>query len=177
VGYGSEDAEDKIADNIATLTGSTIGSGAAPAPAPAPPKKSPKSRRQLDKIANSAGAIENAGGVGAATDPVVAAADSADGMSTSATANAGAAVGGTEESTLEQVGSSVPKTRRQLDKIANGAGAIGNAAGVGAATDPVVAAADTVDGTSTSAAAKAGAEIGSTEEQTLEKAGSSVPKP
>jgi hypothetical protein len=175
-GYGTEDAENNIAGNIATMTGSTSGSGAAPAPAPAPPKKGPKSRRQLDKIANGAGAIGNAAGVGAATDPVVAAADSADGTSTSAAANAGAEVGSTEEQTLEKVGSSVPKSRRQLDKIANGAGAISTAAGVGAATDPVVAAADSVDGTSTSAAVNAGAEVGSTEEQTLEKAGSSVPK-
>ena len=65
--------------------------------------------------------------------------------------------------------------RRQLDKIVNGLGAIGNAAGVGALTDPVVAAGDSIDGQSTSGAAALGAEIGDVEDSVLEGAGMAVP--
>lgn len=152
VGYGIENAEDNTAGLITSLKG---GVPAVPA-----------AKRQLDKIANGAGAIGNAAGVGATTDPVVSTLDNVDGTSTSGAANAGAQVGSTEESTLEGVGKAVPKERRQLDKIANGAGAIGNAAGVGSITDPGVTGLDGIDGTSTSAAADAGAEIGSAEEGT-----------
>lgn len=38
------------------------------------------------------------------------------------------------------------RLRRQLDKISNGAGAIGDAAGLGTVTDPVAAEGDSVDG-------------------------------
>ena len=82
----------------------------------------------------------------------------------------------TEESTLEAAGSAVPKFRRQGDKISNGLGAVGNAAGVGAVTDPVQQAGDSLDGTLTSGAADAGASVGNTEETTLENIGSAVPK-
>lgn len=81
-----------------------------------------------------------------------------------------------EESTLEDAGSAVPKVRRQADKIANGAKAIGSAAGVSAVTDPIENEGDSLDGALTDGAANAGAQIGSTEETTLENAGSSVPK-
>jgi hypothetical protein len=73
------------------------------------------------------------------------------------------------------VGSAVPKARRQLDKISNGFGAIGQAAGVGAVTNPIQAAGDSIDGSTTAAGANAGAAIGSTEESTLEAVGSAVP--
>lgn len=136
----------------------------------------PKFRRQGDKISNGLKAIGTAAGVGAVTDPVGNEGDSLDGTLTSDAANAGASIGSTEETTLENAGSAVPKFRRQGDKISNGLGAIGNAAGVGVVTDPVQAAGDSADGTLTSGAANAGASIGSTEETTLENAGSAVPK-
>ena len=173
VGYGVENAEDNTAATISSVTGTSSG-GDPPPPPPPPPKKNPRSRRQLDKIANGAGAISKAAGIGATTDSIVAVADSDDGTTTSGQADAGSKVGSTEESTLESAGSAVPK--RQLDKIANGAGAVSGAAGAGAVTAPVVAAADDVDGTTTSGQADAGAKIGSTEESTLESAGSAVSK-
>lgn len=83
-----------------------------------------------------------------------------------------------EENTAKTI-SSVTKTgkaKRQLDKIANGAGAIGDAAGLHTATDPVVQVADNLDGSLTSGAADAGASIANTEDQTLENAGSQVPR-
>ena len=89
-------------------------------------------------------------------------------------ATVGAQIGSLEESTLESAGSQVPK--RQLDKIANGAGAIGDAVGAGTVADPAAAARDSIDGTLTSGAANAGAQIGNTEESTLEAAGNDVPK-
>ena len=156
VGYGVENAEDNTANTIKS-TGA-------------------KARRQLDKISNGAGAVGTAAGVGTVTGPVQSTGDSLDGTLTSGAANAGAQVGNTEASTLEQAGSDVPKARRQLDKISNGAGAIGNAAGVGAVTSPVQSTGDSLDGTLTSGAANAGAQVGNTEASTLEQAGSDVPK-
>jgi len=162
VGLGVEDAEDNIAGNIVTVK------GAVPAV--------PATRRQLDKISNGAAAISNAAGTGAVTAPATNAGDSLDGSLTSTAANAGAQVAGVEESTIEGAGEAVPKSRRQLDKISNGAAAISNAAGTGAVTAPVTDAGDSIDGTSTSAAANAGAEVAGIEESTIEGAGSAVPK-
>jgi hypothetical protein len=162
VGFAVKNAEDNTAGLISKVTGSV--------------PKIPKTRRQLDKIANGAKDIGNAAGVSAAVNPVGDLGDSLDGTLTSAAANAGAQIGKTEETTLESAGSAVPKSRRQLDKIANGAKNIGNAAGVGAVVNPVGDLGDSLDGTLTSGAANAGAQIGSTEETTLEKAGSAVPK-
>lgn len=68
------------------------------------------------------------------------------------------------------------KSRRQADKIANGAAAILDAAGQPAAASAVETNGDSVDGTLTSDAANEGAQLGSTEESTLEGAGSAVPK-
>ena len=68
-----------------------------------------------------------------------------------------------------------PPHRRQADKIANGAAAILNAAGAPAAGSAVQTNGDSVDGELTSGAANAGAQVGSTEESTLEGIGSSVP--
>lgn len=134
-------------------------------------------RRQADKIANGLKAIGNAAGVSAVTEPVGNAGDSIDGTLTDGAANAGASIGATEESTLENAGSSVPThLRRQADKIANGFGAIGDAAGISAVSSPIQAAGDSIDGTLTDGAANAGASIGSTEESTLEGAGSAIPK-
>ncbi|KAK5053876.1 hypothetical protein LTR84_001838 [Exophiala bonariae] len=68
------------------------------------------------------------------------------------------------------------KSRRQADKIANGAGAILNAAGQPGAANAVTSNGDSVDGTLTSDAANTGAQIGSTEESTLEGVGKAIPK-
>ena len=155
-------------------TGSTATGGSGSPPPPPPP--GPKFRRQGDKISNGLGAVGNALGVGAVTNPIQSAGDNADGSLTSAAANAGASIGSAEESTLEGIGSAVPKFRRQGDKISNGLGAVGNALGVGAVSNPIQSAGDNADGALTSAAANAGASIGSAEESLLEGAGSAVPK-
>ena len=142
------------------------------------PSSVPKDKRQADKIANGAGNVCTALGVDCGNQ--VGAIDSIDGATTSEAADIGAAVGSTEEQSLEAVGSavpsSVPKDKRQADKIANGAGAIANAAGAGAVGDVIVSNGDSIDGTLTSDAANAGAQVGSTEEQTLESLGNSVPR-
>lgn len=176
VGYGVENAEDNTANLITSVKGGSTTTGGGSGSNPPPPPPPHKFRRQGDKISNGLKAIGNAAGVGVVTDPVGNAGDSLDGTLTSGAANAGASIGSTEETTLENAGSAVPKFRRQGDKISNGLKAIGNAAGVGAVTDPVGNAGDSADGTLTSGAANAGAQIGSTEETTLENAGSAVPK-
>jgi len=178
VGYGIEDALDNTANLITSLKGGSTGStatGGSGSPPP-PPPPGPKFRRQGDKISNGLGAVGNALGVGAVTNPIQSAGDNADGSLTSAAANAGASIGSAEESTLEGIGSAVPKFRRQGDKISNGLGAVGNALGLGAVTNPIQAAGDNADGALTSAAANAGASIGSAEESTLEGIGSAIPK-
>jgi hypothetical protein len=104
VGHGVENAEDQLAGNIATLTGTT---GAATAPAPGLPL--PKRAAQLDKISNGAQAIGNAAGAGDKTSGITTALDQIDGSSTSGAANVGADIGTLEDSTLESAGSAVPK--------------------------------------------------------------------
>ncbi|OAG08835.1 uncharacterized protein CC84DRAFT_1141828 [Paraphaeosphaeria sporulosa] len=99
--------------------------------------------------------------------------DTIDGQSTSGAADLGAQVGNAEASTLEAVGSAIPK--RQLDKISNGAQTLSNAAGTGAATSTITTGLDSIDGILTSGAANTGADLGNTEAGTLEAAGSSVP--
>ncbi|KXT04595.1 hypothetical protein AC578_8682 [Pseudocercospora eumusae] len=69
----------------------------------------------------------------------------------------------------------IPKAKRQLDKISDGAQAISNAAKTGSLTSPATKGLDGIDGTSTGAAADLGAEVGDTEAGTLEAVGSSVP--
>jgi hypothetical protein len=176
VGYGTEDALDNTANLITSIKGGSTGSTGGAGSPPPPPPPGPKFRRQGDKISNGVGAVGNALGVGVVTNPVQAAGDSADGSLTSAAANAGASIGSSEETTLEGIGSAVPKFRRQGDKISNGVGAVGNALGLGAVTNPIQSAGDNADGALTSAAANAGASIGSAEESTLEGIGSAVPK-
>ena len=109
VGYGTENAEDKIADNISGITGHSSdagqgGSGTSGSPPPPPPPH----KRQLDKISKGAQAIGNAAGVGQVTEPVTTAGVNIDGEATSGAANAGAEIGSTEESTLESAGNAVP---------------------------------------------------------------------
>jgi len=162
VGFAVKAAEDNTAGLISKVTASV--------------PKIPKTRRQLDKIANGMKDIGDAAGVSAVTTPVGDLGDSLDGSLTSGAANAGAQIGSAEESTLISIGQAIPKTRRQLDKIANGAKNVGNAAGVSAVTTPVGDLGDSLDGTLTSGAADAGAKIGSTEESTLISIGKAIPK-
>lgn len=151
VGYGVEDAEDNIAGNISSAKGSV----------PA----IPATRRQL-------------AGEGAAADSILTDTDNGVGYGTENaednTANLISSTTGTSSGGSKKP--PPPSRKRQLDKISNGAQAIGNAAGVGAETQPATSAGVSLDGTLTGDAANAGAQVGSTEETTLEQAGSSVPK-
>ena len=81
-----------------------------------------------------------------------------------------------EENTANLIATTGLKFSRQLDKIANGAQALSEAAKTGAATSALTGALDTIDGSSTSGAANIGAEIGTTEDSTLETVGKAVPK-
>lgn len=158
LGFGVKNAEDNTAGLISKVT----------APLPKIP-------RQADKIANGLKDIGNAAGMSAVTNPIGNLGDSLDGITTSGAANLGAQIGSTEESTLEAIGSAIPKTRRQTDKIANGLKDIGNALGVSAVTNPIGDLGDQLDGASTGGIADAGAQIGKVEETTLEKVGSAIP--
>lgn len=158
VGFGVENAE----DNTAALINS-VKSGV--------PAR--RSRRQLDKVANGAQALSNAVGTGGATTSTTGELDTIDGETTGGQANLGAQVGDAEASTLESVGSAIPK--RQLDKIAKGAQAVSNAVGTGAVTSSTTNGLVSIDGTTTSGQAAVGAAVGDTEAGTLEAAGSSVP--
>lgn len=170
IGYGIKNAEDNIANTIKAGSGSSNGGGTGSTPPPPPPHP----KRQLDKIANGFQDIANAAGAGAATSPLTQILDTIDGESTGGAANLGASIGQTEESTLEQIGSAVPKRNAQLDKIANGFGDISNAAGTSALTSGLVQGLDEVDGETTSGAANVGAEIGNMEESVLESVGNAV---
>jgi hypothetical protein len=164
VGYGIENAEDNTAALITSAKGS----------APATPQKA---RRQADKIANGAAAVLNAAGANGAGNAVQSNGDSIDGALTSGAANVGASTGSAEESTLESVGSAVPKTknRRQADRIANGAAAVLNAAGAPGVASQEQKTGDAVDGQLTDGAATVGQQVGSDVETTLEEAGSDTP--
>lgn len=97
VGHGIENAENNLAATISSIKGGT----ALPA--------TTSSRRQLDKISNGAQNLANAAGVGSSTSAVTGALDNIDGASTSGAADLGAAVGSTEETTLENAGNLVPR--------------------------------------------------------------------
>ncbi|KPI36427.1 uncharacterized protein AB675_2949 [Cyphellophora attinorum] len=111
VGYGTENAEDNIANTISSITGdsagNTSGGGSSGSPPPPPPPKGGH-KRQLDKVSAGLQAIGNSAGLGDATAPVTSAGESIDGTLTGDAANAGAELGSTEETTLENAGSSVP---------------------------------------------------------------------
>lgn len=173
VGYGIENAE----DNTATLITSTKGSTAVPAV--------PKTRRQLhgegaaaDSILtdtdNGVGfGIENAEdntanlitstkggakhrrqlhGEGAAADSILTDTDN----------GVGFGIENAEDNTANLITSTKggAKHRRQADKIANGAKAIGSAAGVSSVTDPIGNAGDGIDGSLTDGASNIGADTG-----------------
>jgi hypothetical protein len=113
IGYGIEAAEENLANNIASIKGSTASTGgsAAPAPAgpPAPKGPGPRGRRQLDKISNGFQAIGNSAGVGDSTKGFTSALDNLDGELTSGAANLGAQIGSTEENSLIGIGKAVPR--------------------------------------------------------------------
>ncbi|KAF2442175.1 hypothetical protein P171DRAFT_364894 [Karstenula rhodostoma CBS 690.94] len=79
---------------------------------------------------------------------------------------------------VTSVKGSVPvrRTRRQLDKVSNGAHTLSNAVGTGAVTSSLTGELDTIDGQSTSGAANLGAQVGNVKASTLESAGSLTPK-
>ena len=158
VGYGTENAEDNLAALITNTKGST--------------------KRQADKISKGAQAVSSALGTGAATQNPTDSIDTIDGATTDGAANIGTDTGTMEAATLEAAGSAVPtslKQRRQADKISNGAQAVSNALGTGAATTTVTDSLDTIDGASTDGAANLGTDTGAMEASTLEAAGSAVP--
>ena len=110
VGYGTENAEDKIADNISSVTGQSAGtqtggstSGGNPPPPPPPPGK-----RQLDKVAAGTQSIADSTGFGNEASSTTTELESVDGTLTDDAANAGTNLGAEEETTLENAGSSVP---------------------------------------------------------------------
>lgn len=162
VGYGTENAEDNAAALVSSIKGGVPARRA-----------SRRTRRQLDKVSNGAQTLSNAAGTGSSTSGTTGELDTIDGESTSGAANLGAQIGSTETGTLEAAGAAIPK--RQLDKISNGAQTLSNAAGTGATTSSTTNGLDSIDGTLTSGAANTGADVGATEEGTLEAAGSSIP--
>ncbi|KAI4723373.1 hypothetical protein E4T48_00577 [Aureobasidium sp. EXF-10727] len=172
VGYGVENAEDNTAALLSGSTSSTSTGSGSGAAAPPPPKKGPKAKRQGDKIANGFANVLSAAHLGPVADVEKNVGDNADGELTSGAANAGAQVGSTEETTLENIGKAIPKVKRQGDKIAN----VLSAAGQNDLADIEKSNGDTLDGQLTSDAANAGAQIGAYEEKTLENAGKMIPK-
>jgi hypothetical protein len=159
IGFGVENAEDNTADLITSIKGGSTGSTTPAGSGGAPPPPPHKVRRQF-------------AGEGQALNSIFSSTDN----------GVGFAVKDAEDNTaglISKVTASVPKipkTRRQLDKIANGAKNIGNAAGVSAVVNPVGDLGDSLDGALTGGVANAGAQIGKTEETTLESAGSAIPK-
>jgi hypothetical protein len=184
VGYGTENAENNVAANVAGITGNKVTGGgtstgsSAPAPAPAPGGGGPKPhKRQLDKVANGFGEIGQAAGIGSSVDPLVTQLDGLDGTMTDGAANLGSEIGTTEVNSLEGLGSAVPagKQKRQADKIAHGAAALGQAGGLSKVTGPSADSIASLDGTLTDGAANLGAGVADSEDSMLEGTGSAVP--
>lgn len=185
VGYGIENAENNVATTIVGLTGKKVTSGGAstgtttpaPAPGPAKPQPAPKPhRRQLDKIANGFGVIGEAAGIQSSINPLVAQLDSLDGILTDGAASLGSDIGTTEVNSLEALGSAVlAKQKRQADKIAYGAAAIGEAGGLSKYTGPLTDSIASLDGTLTDGVANLGSGVADAEESVLEGTGSAVP--
>jgi hypothetical protein len=110
VGYGTENAEDNLAELLggtaSRANGGTSGSGGAGGNPPPPPPKMVK--RQGDKIANGAAADLNALGLTNEADLVKTDGGNIDGQLTDDATNLGAQFGGDEEDILERVGNFVP---------------------------------------------------------------------
>jgi hypothetical protein len=102
--------------------------------------------------------------------------DSLVGTRTDGAANVGSDVGSVEVNSLEEVGGAVPaKQKRQADKIAHGAAALGDAAALSKITDPLATSLASLDGTLTDGAANLGAGVADSEESMLEGTGNAVP--
>lgn len=105
-GYSIEEIEDNTANLISGTNAAKTGGGSSGGAPPPPP---PKERRQLDKVAAGFQALSQAAGTGASTDALSTELEGLDGSLTSGAANAGATVGGAEESTLEGAAKSIPR--------------------------------------------------------------------
>ncbi|KAK5703035.1 hypothetical protein LTR97_003981 [Elasticomyces elasticus] len=155
IGFGIKNAEDKLAGNVATVKGLI-----------------PTTKRQLAGEGAAANSIlsgtDNAVGYGIedAEDNIAADITSLKGGSTSGTAGGAAAPPPPPP----------PHTRRQLDKISNGAQAISNAAGTSSSTSAITNELDSLDGSLTGGAADAGAKVADLEVSTLEGVGNAVPR-
>lgn len=103
VGYGTENAEDHIAEMLGGSASTGGGSGGAPPPAP-----HRKAKRQGDKMANGAAAILNALKLTDEANLVQTDGDNIDGQLTDDATNVGAQFGGDEEDILERLGDMVP---------------------------------------------------------------------
>lgn len=126
-------------------------------------------------------------GEGAACDSVLSSTDNGVGYGVeNAEDNTAALLGGTSSSTTTTSGGSggaappppppKPKTKRQGDKIANGLANVLTATKLGPVADIEKNVGDNADGELTSAAANAGAQVGSAEESTLEGIGKAIPR-
>lgn len=122
-------------------------------------------------------------GEGAACNSVLSSTDNGVGYGVeNAEDNVASALGGTSSSTTTGGSGAAapppppkgPKARRQADKIANGLSDVLTAAKLDAVAGPEKTIGDNVDGELTSAAANAGAQVGSAEESTLENVGKSI---
>jgi len=127
-------------------------------------------------------------GEGAACNSILSSTDNGVGYGVeNAEDNTAALLGGTSSGTTTTSGGSGgaappppppkgPKVKRQGDKIANGLANVLTAAKLGPVADIEKNVGDNADGELTSAAANAGAQIGSAEESTLEGIGKAIPR-
>ncbi|KAH7018290.1 uncharacterized protein B0I36DRAFT_368320 [Microdochium trichocladiopsis] len=103
VGYGTENAENNIAE---MLGGSPASGGGSGGPPPKPNRRMAK--RQGDKIANGAAAILHAVGANQQADLVQTDGDAVDGQLTDDATTLGAQIGSDKEDVLERTGDMVP---------------------------------------------------------------------
>ncbi|KXJ89430.1 hypothetical protein Micbo1qcDRAFT_206373 [Microdochium bolleyi] len=106
VGYGTENAE----NNLAEFLGGSVQNGGGSGGPPPKPNRAARSlrKRQGDKIANGAANVLNALHLSSAADLVQTDGDNVDGQLTDDATTAGAQVGGDEEDVLERLGNMVP---------------------------------------------------------------------
>lgn len=97
VGYGIENAEDNLAQNIQSMKGG------------APARRTVLITRQMDKVSKGAQQISQAAGTGTSTTSLTTGLENIDGDLTNGASNTGTDGGATEESLLEDTGSAVPK--------------------------------------------------------------------
>lgn len=98
VGYGTENAEDNIAQNIQGLRGGMAAG-----------RHAVLVSRQMDKVTKGAQQISPAAGTGGETESTTTGLVNIDGDSTNMSADLGTDAGASEEQMLEDTGSAVPK--------------------------------------------------------------------